>query len=182
MDITTYVDGLRRDLASAARAIGPEAAAAADRMLLTLDAALRLTVMEVLSQAAAEITAELPAGVVEVRLHGRDPQLVVDVPSTPEQPPPLPPTSPAASEGEEDDDGSIARVTLRIPESVKARTEEMASRNGYSLNAWIVTLLRTATTGRPPDTDVELDLSSIPFFGDGSGGRRPGNRRMSGWV
>ena len=139
--------------------------------------------MEVLSQAAAEITAELPAGVVEVRLHGREPQLVVDVPHAPEPPVPLPPASPAAAEGAEDDDSSIARVTLRIPESVKTRTEEMAARNGCSLNAWIVSLLRAATTGRPADAGVDLDLSSIPFFDDGGGGgRRSGNRRMSGWV
>ena len=39
--------------------------------------------MDALSQAAAEITAELADGSVDVRLRGREPQFVVDVPTVP---------------------------------------------------------------------------------------------------
>jgi hypothetical protein len=174
MDITPFADSLRRDLAGAADAAGPEGRAAAERILLALEPAIRLTVMEVLSQAAAEITADLPAGVVEVRLRGRDPELVVDVPDVPHVPmPPAPPPPPPAPEPLEDDDEGIARITLRLPESVKSRAEELAARSGHSLNAWMVNALRAATSQR--SVNVDIDLSSIPFGGD-----KP--RRMSGWV
>jgi hypothetical protein len=180
MDITPFLEGLRRDLASAADAAGPDGRAAADRMLLALEPALRLSLMEALSQAAAEITAELPDAVVEVRLRGRDPELVVDrtEPTQPIQA--SAPTSPADAEDEVEDDGTIARVTLRIPESVKNKAEELAGRSGHSLNGWIVTVLRAATSQRA--VNVDIDLSSIPFFDDR--GPRPGrgNRRMTGWA
>src|SRR5690242_19071839 len=86
MDITPYVESLRHDLTAAAEAGGPEARAAAERLALALDPAVRLALMDALSQAAAEITAELPAGSVDVRLKGREPQLVVDVPAVPMPP------------------------------------------------------------------------------------------------
>ena len=176
MDITRFVEGLRRDLRGAAEAAGPDGQAAAERILLALEPAVRLTVMEVLSQAAAEISADLPAGVVEVRLRGRDPELVVDVPATAPAPP-APPPPPAAPEpgetgSEVGDDGDVVRITLRLPESVKSRAEELASHSGHSLNAWIVNAVRAATTQRT--VDVDIDLSSIPFGGK--------SRRMSGWV
>jgi hypothetical protein len=186
MDITPYVDGLRQDLAAAAEAGGPEAKAAAERLALALDPAVRLALMDALSQAAAEITSELPEGSVEVRLKGREPQLVVDVPSlgTPSAPlsPPAPPSPPGASTEEDDEEGTIARITLRIPEAVKFRAEELAAKSGHSLNGWIVNVLRTATKERGA-VNIDIDLSSIPFFDDGRPNRgRQGSRRMSGWV
>jgi hypothetical protein len=181
MDITPYVESLRRDLTAAAEAAGPDAQAAAERMMFALAPAMRLAVMEVLSHAAAEITAELPAGVVEVRLRGREPELLVDVPaaSPPEAAEAAAPPV-ADDEAESEDEGVIARVSLRIPESVKIRAEELAARSGHSLNGWIVTVLRAATL--PRTLNVDVDLSSIPFpdAGPRSGGR-PG-RRMTGWV
>jgi len=95
MDITPYVESLRQDLAAAAEAGGPEARAAAERLALALDPAVRLALMDALSQAAAEITAELPAGSVDVRLRGREPELVVDVPTMPLPVPPPPPAPPS---------------------------------------------------------------------------------------
>ena len=83
MDITPYVESLRQDLAAAAEAGGPEARVAAERLALALDPAVRLALMDALSQAAAEITAELADGSVDVRLRGREPQFVVDVPTVP---------------------------------------------------------------------------------------------------
>ena len=177
MDITRFVDSLRRDLAGAAEAAGPEGHAAADRILLALEPAVRLTVMEVLAQAAAEISADLPVGVVEVRLRGRDPELVVDVPAASAAPtppaPPRPPSPPEPGDPHHGDEENIARITQRLPESVKARAEESAARSGHSLNAWIVNALRAATSQRT--ADVDIDLSSFPFGGDKG-------RRMRGWV
>lgn len=180
MDITPYIDSLRRDLAAAAEAGGPEAKAAAERLTLALDPAMRLALMDALSQAAAEITSELSAGSVDVRLRGREPEFVVDVPTMPLAPPTT--TEAPATEPEEDeDDGATARITLRIPESLKSRAEEMASRQGQSLNTWLVTTIRNATRERA--INVDIDLSSIPLFDEIQRGvGRHGGRRMSGWV
>ncbi len=186
MDITPYVDSLRHDLAAAAEAGGPEARVAAERLALALDPAMRLALMDALSQAAAEITSELPAGSVDVRLRGREPQFVVDIPAVPAPPAaptrPSPPGTPAAEDDE--DDGTVARITLRLPESLKTRAEELASRSGHSLNNWIVNAVRAAT--RESAINVDIDLSSIPFLEQhgGRAQRGPGgrNKRMTGWV
>jgi hypothetical protein len=179
MDTTPFIESLRRDLLAAAEAAGPEGRAAAERMLLAFEPAMRLALLDALSQATAEITSELPAGVVEVRLRGREPELVVDVP--PLRPPhEAPAASGPAAPDEEEDDGTVARITLRIPESVKTRAEELAGKSGHSLNAWIVNVLRAATTQRA--INVDIDLSSLPFLDTPGSGRRPGGRRMTGWI
>jgi len=81
----------------------------------------------------------------------------------------------------EDEDGAVARITLRLPESVKYRAEELATKGGHSLNSWIVNVVRAATRERA--INVDLDLSSVPFLDRETfpGGRR-GPKRMSGWV
>jgi hypothetical protein len=179
MDITPYVDSLRRDLLAAAEAAGDEARATAERLTYALDPAARLALMEAISQAAAEITAELPSGGVDVRLDGRDLDFVVHAPSSGPTPP-APPAPPMP--GEDDEEGGLARITLRIPESVKAKAEEMAAKSGQSLNTWLVSIVRSAT--REGAINVDIDLSSIPFFGSDpfGGGKQRGNRRMTGWV
>lgn len=182
MDITPYIDSLRRDLAAAADAGGAEAKAAAERLTLALDPAMRLALMDALSQAAAEITSELPAGSVDVRLRGREPEFVVDVPSTLPLAGPMPPAPPPPPEpGEEDEDATVARITLRMPESLKTRAEEMAARSGHSLNTWLVNTIRNAT--REKAFSVDIDLSSIPLIEEiQRGTSRRGGRRMTGWV
>ena len=77
MDITPYVDSLRRDLVAAAESGSDDVKAAAERLAMALDPSARLALMEALSHAAAEITAELPAGSVDVRLNGRELDFVV---------------------------------------------------------------------------------------------------------
>ncbi|WP_343905060.1 toxin-antitoxin system HicB family antitoxin [Nocardioides aquiterrae] len=178
MDITPYVESLRRDLLAAAEAAGPEAREATERLTFALDPAARLALMEAVSQAAAEITAEMPNGGVDVRLNGRELDFVVHgTPAAPAEPA----AGPAPAD-EAEDDGNVARITLRIPESVKARAEEMAARSGHSLNTWLVNVVRAATRGDGA-INVDIDLSSIPFLSgtDPFGGKR-GNRRMTGWV
>ena len=190
MDITPYVENLRHDLGAAAEAGGPEARAAAERLALALDPAVRLMLMDALSQAAAEITSELPIGSIDVRLRGREPQFVVDVPTAPTAPTaPIPPTAPtpATAPADESEDGeaeedALARITLRIPESVKYKAEELAAKGGHSLNSWIVNVIRAATRERA--VNVDIDLASIPF-GDTPGfpGRRGrSSKRMTGWI
>jgi hypothetical protein len=179
MDITPYVDSLRRDLVSAAEGAGPELKQAAERLAFALDPAARLALMEAISQAATEITAEMPTGGVDVRLDGRDLDFVVHAPQAPLAPPPPPPPPKAP---EVDEDGGVSRITLRLPEAVKTKAEDAAASAGQSLNTWLVNIVRAAT--RDGAITVDIDLSSIPFMGgdnDPFGGKR-GNRRMNGWV
>lgn len=179
MDITPYVESLRRDLRAAAEAGSDDVRAAAERLTLALDPAMRLALMDALSDAAAEISSELPSGSVDVRLRDREPEFVVEVPTMPVATPAAP--APPPPEPVEEDDGVVARITLRIPESLKAKAEEAAARDGSSLNTWLVNTIRDATRERA--FSVDLDLSSIPFFDEiqrGSG--RKAGRRMTGWV
>lgn len=83
----------------------------------------------------------------------------------------------------------MARITLRLPESVKNKAEEAAAEAGASLNTWLVNVVRAAT--RQGAINVDIDLSSLPQMfgnsfpfgnGDNRGQRGNGPKRMSGWV
>ena len=120
----------------------------------------------------------MPNGGVDVRLNGRDLDFMVHV-AAPTAPAPPPPPSP-----EDVDDGNLARITLRIPEAVKARAEEKAAAAGQSLNTWMVAVVRNATNDHA--INVDIDLSSVPFVGYDpfAANRKQGanHRRMTGWL
>ncbi|MGW1710574.1 toxin-antitoxin system HicB family antitoxin [Streptomyces sp. NPDC002206] len=158
MDLTPYIDTLRRELAVAAEAGGEEARELAERLTAPLESATRLTMLNVLSAAMDEITRELAPGSVDVRLRGLDPDFVVTLaptdggaPAEPAEPvEPLRTPAPADS-----DEGGTARVNLRLPAHLKARAEEAASREGLSVNAWLVRAVSAAVDGgtRPRTTE-----------------------------
>ncbi len=86
MELSPFVDSLRRDLAAAAGAVGgtgpsgevpDDVRAASERLLFALDPSVRLVLLDALGSAAAEVGAQLDDAAVEVRLRGRDPELVV---------------------------------------------------------------------------------------------------------
>lgn len=177
MDITPYVDSLRRDLLAAAESAGEEARQTAERLGYALDPSARLALMEAISQAASEITAAMPAGSVDVRLDGRDLDFVVQAPQATSPTPPVPPAPPAPPVP--GDDEGLARITVRMPESIKVKADEAAAAAGQSLNTWLVNLVRSATSDHAIHVDV--DLSNVPFGGDFPFGKR-GNRRVTGWL
>ncbi|MFF1907191.1 hypothetical protein [Kitasatospora sp. NPDC058218] len=150
MDLTPYIDTLRRELAVAAEAGGDEARELAERLTAPLESAARLTMLNVLSAAMDEITRELAPGSVDVRLRGLDPDFVVTSPATgggaPVEPaaPVEPLQAPAPADG---DEGGTARVNLRLPAHLKARAEEAAGREGLSVNAWLVRAVSAAVDG-----------------------------------
>ncbi|GEB49833.1 MULTISPECIES: toxin-antitoxin system HicB family antitoxin [Streptomyces] len=148
MDLTPYVDHLRRELAVAAEAGGQEARELAERLTAPLESASRLTMLNVLSAAMDEITRELAPGSVDVRLRGLDPDFVVTPPSGDEggTAEPAAPTEqfPAPADG---DEGGTARVNLRLPARLKSRAEEAAAREGLSVNAWLVRAVSAAVDG-----------------------------------
>ncbi|ANW16958.1 hypothetical protein [Streptomyces clavuligerus] len=152
MDLTPYVDHLRHELAVAAEAGGDEARALAERLTTPLESAARLTLLNALSAAMDEVTREFAPGSVDVRLRGLDPEFVVNLPpggdagdtagrapAAPGHRSVTPPT--AAAEG---DDGGTARINFRLPAHLKTRVEDIASREGLSVNAWLVRAVATA--------------------------------------
>ncbi|HET6684799.1 MAG TPA: toxin-antitoxin system HicB family antitoxin [Gaiella sp.] len=132
-----HVDAIRRDLVATASALGDESLADSLRRLVDAsEPALRLRLQDLLSEAAVSLNGQLVSGHVEVRLAGRDPELVyVDDPVAPEEPP-----APG--------DDLSARITLRLPEALKGSLEAAAAREGVSANAWIVRALARALEPR----------------------------------
>lgn len=132
MELASIINALRADL-SAVADVGDEASAeAANRLSVALSASIGLRFLDALSQAALELTAQLPEGRIEVRLSGQNPELVY-VGDAPE-------AATAAA-----DEAHTARVTLRLPEALKANLEQAASREGVSVNTWIVRALQRGT-------------------------------------
>ncbi|WP_198357645.1 hypothetical protein [Streptomyces fildesensis] len=171
MDLTPYVETLRRELAVAAEAGGDEARELAERLTAPLESATRLTMLNVLSAAMAEVTRELAPGSVDVRLRGLDPDFVVMLPQHEDRSEPLDAPAPAPAPVPADtDEGGTARVNLRLPAHLKNRAEDAAAREGLSVNAWLVRVVSAAV-----DT------------GDAATPRTPGKTRtigqsFTGWV
>src|ERR1700716_2243734 len=140
MNLRPYIDNIHGQLAVAAEAGGEEARALAERPVAPLDAAIRLTLQDVLAAAAAEITCELAPGSVELRLRGREPEFVVTPPPVdlPADDFPVTAKGVAASGSVEADDGAMSRINLRMSDQLKARIEQAASAEGLSVNSWLV--------------------------------------------
>lgn len=144
MDLSPYLESLRRDLAATAAPGGPEISRAAELLAGSLEPAIRLTLLEALSDAADEITARLPTTGVEVRLRGRQAEFVVteiDRHAGPGEEPAPPPV---------DTTGDVARITLRLPEALKDTVERVAATEGISVNAWLVRAVTATVQGGQP--------------------------------
>jgi hypothetical protein len=179
MDLTRFVDDLQHRLALAADAGGEDARHLAQRLTAPLDAAVRLVLLEALSTAAGEISAELAPGSVDVRLRGGEPEFVVDVPTARAEPDTTAgaaaSAAPAAPSGlpgpaPEADDTATTRTTLRLPDSLKAQVEVAAARDGLSVNSWLVRAVAAA-----------LEQPSVRPAPQARPEQRGGNR-LTGWV
>ncbi|MGV9704518.1 toxin-antitoxin system HicB family antitoxin [Streptomyces sp. NPDC003483] len=175
MDLTPYVDTLRRELAVAAEAGGEEARELAERLTAPLESATRLTMLNVLSAAMDEVTLELAPGSVDVRLRGLDPDFVVTRPPAdagPSEPVPAPMEALRTSAPVEGDESGTARVNLRLPAHLKARAEEAASREGLSVNAWLVRAVSAAVDGGIPSRAATEQTRTTRTVG----------QNFTGWV
>ena len=147
MDVATYVEALQQDLANVADSGDEAVAEAARRIAAALESSLRLRLTDALGEAAAELTSQLPDGHVEVRVSAGEPELVY-VPD-PGAPPPS---------GLED---LTARITLRLPETLKTIVDAAAQEAGMSANTWL--------------------LQQITRSADPKRRNQPGGRRMTGY-
>ena len=180
MDLTPYVETLRRELAVAAEIGGEDARALAERLAAALESATRLALLDALSAAAGEITSDLVPGSVDVRVRGRELEFVVTSPLADREaaergfdsgpaasaasvgPPPPPPA--------DADEGGTSRITLRLPEYLKPRIDEAAGRAGLSVNAWLVRAVAAALEPDDPGRRAERRESE------------QAGRRYTGWA
>jgi hypothetical protein len=125
MNVAAFVEALQQDLANVA-GIGDDAVAeAARRISAALESSLRLRLTDALGEAAAELANQLPDGHVEVRVTGGEPELVY-------VPDPGAPPTPTSLED------LSARITLRLPETLKAIVDAAAQEAGVSANTWLL--------------------------------------------
>jgi hypothetical protein len=134
MQTAPLLEALRREIAAAPD--DPATAAFVERLASSLEASAHLWLLDAATQAAGQLNGQLPEGHVEVRLAGRDPELVYVADPEPEP----------ASAGPADD-AYAARITLRLPEGLKAQVEQWAAAEGASVNTWLV---RTIARGGQP--------------------------------
>ena len=138
MQLDGHVQAIQQELAAAADRGDDELAEVARRMGEALAATLHLHLLDLLGEAALEIGGQLESGRVEVRLAGREPELVVITDEVPD--------ADQAAVGEE----LSGRITLRLPESLKAAVEAAAAGEGISTNAWLVRTIARSIHHRQP--------------------------------
>jgi hypothetical protein len=152
MELTPHLEAIRGDLESLIAA-DEALATALERMARPIEATLQLRLLDVLGDAALELTEQFPTGHTELRVAGRDARLVyVGPPEAAPEPAP------------DDDDGGMARLTVRMPDALKGAIEAAADAAAQSVNAWLVQAARSA-----------LNRGSGPR-------RRGGGNRISGYA
>jgi len=125
MQLENHVQAVGEDLARVA-AVGDESTArAAELVAVALESSLVRRFQEALAEAALELSAQLDQGRVELRVAGDEPELVY-----------VSEAEPVPSEAT--DELNAARITLRLPESLKSRLEAVAAASGVSVNTWLV--------------------------------------------
>ena len=135
MNISAILDSLRSDVQTTAEGGDQKTGEAVIRIGRLLEASVRVELMDAMSEAAAELSEELPTGRVEVRVAGSDISLTF-----------------VRDQDEPDEspvDEDSARITLRLPESLKTAAEVSAARQGMSTNAWLVRAAKRALDERP---------------------------------
>jgi HicB family len=138
MQIDGLIQALREDLTRVA-ALGDEnTSRAADLLSVAIEASLGRRIQDALAEAALELNDQLESAHVELRIAGRDLQLVL--------------VREDGTVPEPADEAFSARITLRLPESLKQRVESAASREGASVNTWLVQALQRAVESRRPSS------------------------------
>jgi hypothetical protein len=173
MDLSPYLDTLRRELIASAAPGGTDVRHAAELLTGSLDAAARLTLLELLSDAAAEITTRLGTASVDVRLRGRDADFQVTELSPPEEAPVAPVAPPVV------DGGDLARITLRLAEPIKEQVERVAAAEGISVNAWLV---RAVLFALPRDRSTPPNPPGPPNPPRAPGRGRSSGKRITGFA
>ncbi|MGH9297609.1 MAG: hypothetical protein ACRDZP_06475 [Acidimicrobiales bacterium] len=160
MELSPLIEGVSEDLRRAGAVGDEQTRRVAELLIASVESSIRLRLLDALHTAASELASSVPGAEVDVRLEGRDPVLSLVL----EDARASAGTSAGSATYETPAEGELARLTLRLPEALKAQIERAASRAGMSVNAW---LADAAARGLQP---------AAPFSG------RRGPRRMTGFV
>jgi predicted HicB family RNase H-like nuclease len=160
MDLTEQVAAVAQQLVAAA-ALGDERTRdIAGALAPALQAAVRVAILDALSTAALELTEAFastgePAAehTVSVQLAGDTVHFAISTAAVA-----------IADEVRPDDGEASARISLRLPESLKAEIESAASSAEISVNSWLLRAAGQALRGSRAST------------------RKPDAHRMTGWV
>lgn len=145
MQIEAHIQALREDLARVA-SLGDEATAhVAEILSSAIESSLARRLQDILAEAALELNTQLDSGHVEVRVAGREPELVY--------------VREDGAAPDAVDEAFSARITLRLPESLKLRIDAAATREGASVNTWLVQVVQRAVEPRRPSTTSRNRLS-----------------------
>jgi HicB family len=130
MQVQPILNGLRASLESQRNLAGGDAAVDDAVAWLTeaLGPALRVAALELAQQAAVEVSAQLDDRDIDVVVVDGDPHLRATDAAAPPR-------------GEAADEDFAARITLRLPPSLKNLIEEAATTEGGSVNGWVVDAL-----------------------------------------
>ena len=132
-EMSVHLDGLLAELEGSVRSHvalaggDPAVEAAAGALLNALRPALQHAAFSLAEQAALEVNAQLSDQKVDVVLSDGEPILRV--------------SDEARDVGHSADDSMSARITVRLPESIKARVEDAADGTGASVNQFVVDAL-----------------------------------------
>lgn len=183
MQLDKHLESVRQGVQQAAALADEHSQDIARRLSDAVESSVRLSLIDALSDASAEISADLAPGSVEFRLSNGEPQFVVT--------PPPAPSATAEPEPEidwsEDEDSEQVRITLRLPASVKKGVDECADAEGVSTNTWLLQQIRKSLARKRPRTGVDnfanyiestvetaMDAAFSPFSESGwSGPTRP---------
>jgi predicted HicB family RNase H-like nuclease len=130
--MSLVVEGLRSDVIAVGELGDDSVAELTERIAAVLARSAPSRVLDLLSDVATELSADLPEGRVEVRVAGDDVSL-----------------SYVEDEHDPGFDGETelsARITLRLSDALKGRLEEGAARQGVSVNSYIVRALERGSS------------------------------------
>ncbi|HEY2354572.1 MAG TPA: toxin-antitoxin system HicB family antitoxin [Gaiellaceae bacterium] len=145
MQIDAHINALREELQRVASLGDEKTAHAAELLSVALESSLARRLQDILAEATLELNSQLDDRHVEIRIAGRDLELVLV----------------REDGGSQDaaDEAFSARITLRLPESLKQRIESSASREGASVNTWLVAALQRAVESRRPSSSSRNRLT-----------------------
>ena len=113
MQLSAYLEAVARDLDRATALADEQTRELTRRVASVIEPGLRLAMVQLLSDVAAQLTAELDGPVITIHMDGRDPSwhIVRDEATL------------VAHDAEPGDDDNSARVAVRLPEAVEKRAE-----------------------------------------------------------
>lgn len=155
MQLSYAITNLETAVEAQLRVAGDDIAEAGAHLMAALKPAITQTMMEVVSMAVAEISSQLDAQNIDIKLVDGDPELVVHDDPTSVPPPPRP----ERSDSEDADDE--ARITVRLPAYLKDLITAEADQAGDSINSYVVDALsgrtrRRRSTGSHTRTTLQL--------------------------